>query len=294
MCNKVKGTCAVFIAFVLFAGTIFTNVQAEEVFYVNNNSVQMTEAEYNKLASIFSDLKIATISQEEFDKYVNANIVSQNAIYQKTTSINGVITSVEEVSKEEYENASSIPNTCGPQTRANDSAFYETSYKRLNVTLFDGGSFFDLICDLSWKQVPLIRSYDVFAFLLSHFNYAAVSGVQFYETSAGIGQVNYNMNSAGYKSFSNGAGMSMNLVDGSNITGYELTLTAELTINSYNYSTAHAWISYQHAQTDVTRAQSMDYYLSIAGLGNVIQHNSTAIEDIYDGMSGVQVDTPIV
>jgi len=171
MCKKVKGTWAVFVAFVLFACAFFTNVHAEEVYYSNNNSVQMTEAEYNKLATVFSDLKIATISQEEFDKYVNANIVSQDAVYQKTTSLNGVIISTEEVTKEEYENSSSIANTCGPQNRDNDSAFYETAYKKQNVTLFDGGSFFDLICDLSWKQVPLVRSYDVFAFLLSHFNF---------------------------------------------------------------------------------------------------------------------------
>lgn len=292
MCKKVKGTWAVFVAFVLFTCAFINNVHAEEVFYVNDKSVQMTEEEYNNLLEVFSELKIATISQEEFDKYANGNVVSQGAVYQKTTTVNGVVT-VEEVSKEEYENADEETNSCNNNARSDDSSYFETTYKKLNVTLFDAGSVFDLVCSLSWKKIPTVRSYDVFAFLLSHFNYSNVTGSQVYKIGSSATQIDYNTSSEGYKSFSNGAGMSMNLKDGTNITGYEMTLYATLTINSYNYSTAHAWVSYQHAQTDLTRAQSKNYYLSIGGLGNVIQFNTTTLEDSYDGMSGVQVDTPI-
>ena len=85
----------------------------------------------------------------------------------------------------------------------------------------------------------------------------------------------------------------MNLKDGSNISGYELTVATRLTFNSYNYSQAHAYVSYQHAQTNLSRADSMAYTLDITGLGNVVKFNNPATENKYDGMSGVHLIVPI-
>ena len=263
----------------------------EEIFYTNLNGVEMTENEYNHIVNLLSDKKVTSITQDEFDEYMTYEIIDRNVIYQKVVSNEFGIVYEEEVTEEEY-NASDLEGMESGIDGENPNSldgYFETSYKRLNVSLINASSYFILIGDLTWKQVPACRSYDVFAFRNVRFYYSAVSGSQTYYVGTGYTNISYTANSAGYKALGNGAGLSMNLKDGSNITSYDMTIMANLIISDYSYSTSYVTVSYQHAQSDLTRAQSMDYYLSSGGLGGVVYFNSGTIWNKYDGMTGVEL-----
>lgn len=275
---------------ILFAIGI-SNVNADEnIFYTNLNGVEMTENEYNHIVELLSDKKVTSITQDEFDEYMTYEIIDRDVIYQKVISNEFGVVYEEEITEEEY-NASELEEMESGigENEPNVSGYFETSYKRLNVTLNSTSNAYLMIGTLTWKKVPACRSYDVFAFKTTRFYYTNVTGSQTYYVGAGYTNISYNSNSQGYKALSNGAGLSMNLKDGSNITSYDMSISAVLTISDYSYSTSYVTTSYQHAQSDVTRAQSMDYYLSSGGLGGVVYFNSGTIWNKYDGMTGIDL-----
>jgi len=273
----------------------FLDVNAEEVYYTNLNGVEMTSAEYEKLAERFTIPMIENMTQEKFNKFITGTVVDVDVTYSKVITDNEGNIYEETVSEEEYNNAKlSSLSTCGEQIRSGDYNYFQTSYKRLYVTLSDyGNNDFDIMATLNWLQMPGVQSYDVFAFRVKHMSFTNVGGVQTYFVGSNYSNISYNSNSTGYKGLSNGAGISMNLKDGDDITSYQLTLLADLAINDWNYSTARVFVSYQHAMTDVTRAQSKSYTLEAGGLGDVIMFSDSTIENKYDGMSGVDVETEI-
>ena len=262
--------------------------------FINTNGVSMTETQANKIDTIFSEGYSKYISQNEFDKYIDAEIVSSDIKYSKSTYKNGEFVSEEEVTREEFENStltSTESESCKESTgNRNYSDTVTTNYKSLNTTVIVQSGNYSMVNVLHWTQVPKYRSYDVFAFYLSNFSYYNVAGSQVYYNTSGSGSYNYNSSSAGYKSSSVGAGISMNLKDGSNITGYYLSLTANLTAGNSSHGTTY--VSYQHAKTDLTRAQSMSYTFSLSGLGNVVYYSSPTLMNSYDGMSGTIVYVP--
>jgi hypothetical protein len=282
----------------LFAIT-FINVNAE-AYYTNLNGVEMTEAEYYNIVAKLSETRASTLTQEQFDKFKQGTIVDRNTLYQEIVSDeNGIITE-RYISKEEYEKAPDEGKAlCQEENttsgnRTSSSGYIETTYKLLNVVLTDyGNNAFDLYGSLTWKRVPACRSYDIFAFRTNYMSYSTVNGIQTYFVGNAYTDISYNSSSAGYNYDSNGAGFSMNLKDGTSITKYEMTLYCELSINNFNYSTAHVYTTYQHAQTDLTQAQSKSYTFSAGGLGQVVYFSDTIIRNKYDDMAGVHLGTPI-
>lgn len=277
-----------FLFTTLYLVCSFNNVLATNVYFTNSNGVEMNELQYNKMLKIFSETRVDMMTQEEFDKYKDSNIISSEVVYEKETYKNKELVSTERITEEEFNNA--------PESEASfyigDSGYIETSYKRLGATISDGGSW-TLIGALSWKKKPAYQSYDVFAYRFTHFNYYGFSGQQAYIINDKYYYISYNTSSEGYKPQSNGAGVSMNLKDGSNITGYELSVATTMAVNTSSYYQAHAYISYQHAQANVTREQSMDYKLDVTGLGNVVKFNNKNTEKLYDSMGGVHLSVPI-
>ncbi len=259
-------------------------VDAKYVYYTNDIGVEMTELQYDKMLSIHSKKYVSHMSQEEFDSYKDVNIVKSGAVYYKTTYENGVVVKEEAISEEEYNAAPEGAISDGIVPIASDNKYVETSYKKLNSVLADHGSEYRLIGVLTWKKIPYCRSYDVFAYRLSNMSYSGFSGTQVYYVNGVHNSIVYDTSSPGYKAQASGAGVSMNLVDGSNITGYELTIVTTL------YGTSgHVYLTYQHAQSDLTREQSLGYTLSSSGLGGVVSFSNSTIAKKYDGMSGVHL-----
>ena len=283
---------------VTFSSIHIVNTNAE-VYFTNLNGVQMTEEEYNIIKNKLSETRALTLTQQQFDKYIQGTVISSNTIYQEVISNQDGIISERYITEEEYNNAPSegiyLSEYILPGNNINSTSGYiETSYKRLNVTLSSyGNNIYDVLGSLTWKKLPNCRSYDIFAFRTNYMSYSSVYGIQTYFVGNNYTDISYNSSSTGYNSDTNGAGFSMNLKDGSNITKYEMTLFADLSITNFNYSTAHVYTTYQHAQTDLTQAQSKSYYFSVGGLGDVVYFSDTTIRNKYDDMAGVHLTTPI-
>jgi len=285
MKNWKKGIIIAGVAFI----TLIGGVKAES-YYTNLNGVEMNVLQYNKMKTLFSDFKVEHLTQKDFDKYKDVSIVSNETVYEKTTYKDGEVVSVDYISEEEY---NSVPDeeVCTPYSDTNK--YWETEFKRLSATIYSAGSL-NIVSSLNWKKVPAYQSYDVYGMRYQFFNYSNVTGYQDYYVGSASSRINYNSSSEGYKGFSNGFGFSMNLKDGSNITSYELGIHASISTQNVSSNSAHAYVAYEHAQADVTRAQSMAYTLDVSGLGNVFYYSNTSIRNVYDGMSGLHLIYPLM
>lgn len=276
----------------LLLGTmmLFAPIANAESYYTNTNNIEMTEEQYNKMVDLYGEKHTEYLTEEEFDLYKDKEIVDSGSIYVKENYVDGILVSEEEVTESEYESEFNSASSESTNDRAGTSGSHTTNYKKLMVNLVSlGNRKYNLVCHLQWKRVPAVKSYDVFAFMVQHFTYSSVSGAQYAYTSSGQYSYSYGSGSQGYRGLSNGAGISMNLKDGSNITGYDMYLSATLTGDGSSYGHGNALVSYQHAKADVTRAQSMSYTLAGTGLGGVIVFSNSSLMNTYDGMGGVTV-----
>lgn len=280
------------IIFTLILTLLFNGVvSAKSVYYTNEVGVEMTELEYNKMLKIYSSRYVSYMSQDLFDSLKDTNIVSNEAVYYETTYKDGKVFSERYITEEEYDKAPSSNASSGISPLEGDIDYVETSYKKLVGSVVEISSRkYHLIGSLSWKKVPVTRSYDVFAYRFNHLSYSAFSGEQAYFINGTIHRIPYDLSSPGYQYFDNGAGVSMNLVDGSNVTGYELSVATTMVANApSNIVQGHVYLTYQHAQSNLSREDSKNYVLSAGGLGNVIMFNSSSIAKKYDAMGGVHM-----
>lgn len=264
------------------------NVNAQ-AYYTNSMGVEMTRAQYDHMMETFSEKKVDVLTQSEFDFLKDTILVTSSSKFHKEIYEDGELVYNEEISEKEYEAAEDV-NSCSPYY----SRYVETSYKKLTGSShLVSGNTYSMIGALTWKQPPKYRSYDVFAFRVQNMTYKGFSGSQVFYKGNDAYRIDYTTSSAGYKSFGNGIGVSMNLKDDNDITAYDMTIVSTITPKTEvtaNYG--HLYVSYQHAQANVSRAQSMNYTLDISGLGNVVNFDSS-VEGYYDGMNGVCLDIPL-
>lgn len=271
----------VLLGFVL----LISNVSAQ-VYYTNLNGVEMNEIQYAKMTQMFSERRVSSLTQEEFDKYKEAEILQSEVYYEKNTYKDGVIVNTETITEEEYNNAPEDENICTPYSDTYQEI--ETEYKRF-ATQFINYNGLEVMAIVSWKKPPKYRSFDVFAMRFQYFNYSGFNATQDYYVGNNYDRIYYDTAAPGYKPQSTGFGVSMNLKDGTNITGYELTMEAKVTVNTTSSALAHAFVTYQHAQTNLTREQSMSYSMDVTGLGNVLYYANTTIRNSYDDMTGLHL-----
>lgn len=249
--------------------------------YINDLGVAISEEDYNNLRKIYTEKYISVLDENEYSRIKNLNLDYDNAqttVNYVKTEINNVTGEVSEtyITEEEYE-ATQI----NPQTRA---TVYETAYKRISlVFLKEGNSNAYFSFTTLWKYLPTTRSFDVIGARLS--NMSKVNGTQqgkqIYTLNGTTDYVQYNFNGTNINNFSNGFGISMNLVN-SDVTYLECTIDGSLSINAYP---AGIFTSYQHATSDVTLAQSKSYTIG-AGLGSVFVFSDDNIAEKYDAMQG--------
>ena len=243
----------------------------------NVKGATLTDAEYARLKLVFSDLRIATMSDEKAQEYLSYDLEHNKKVskYFKVTKTTNGTTSTE-VTKEEATNAAKNNTT----TRA-------TSHKNIQITAMHGIANVYLM-DLTtlWLISPAIKSYDVIAMRTDDATVIEGSqeGTQAYiYRNDDVGYVNYSNNGTNMKKASNGFGISMNLVDAAHT--YECSITARVRATT---EWAEVYGSYQHAATNVTLAQSQAYTISHNGYGKVINF-ATAVQNHYDGMQGVSI-----
>ena len=210
-------------------------------------------------------------------------LVASDTSYIKTTNINGV--SLHEIiTEEEYNNVGEVTNPL-----ITPFNYAETNYKRLDIWVWHSGN--DIYAgelELVWKVIPATRSFDVIAFRGQGMKVIENSemGAQTYYVNDVEHVISYAYNGTNIQKRDLGYGISMNLVNGSDVNGFVLYTSAifEKTVSG----TAYVYGSYQHATENVTLAESQNYDIHAAGLGNTIYFYGNTVTK-YDNMPGVYV-----
>lgn len=164
------------IAFIAFFGT--KNVSALEItengMYKNYNQIIISEEELNNLKDLgFTDKQIELMDQNEFDsnKNLQGEVVAQTTKYYKTItnytseSLIGVRTLSDnkvmntysvEITEDEYNN---LEQGISPLGLSN--GYTETNGKKMTTTIIAVNGRYRYKNDVTWKNVPKVRSYDI-------------------------------------------------------------------------------------------------------------------------------------
>ena len=178
-----------------------------------------------------------------------------------------------EITQEEYDNVNGISLY---------STNHETEYKKIVIKNMIG----EISLTVDWKKNPAVRSFDVIALrgVGVTFDYDSIKGTQNYSLNNNVSKIYYYNDSENVKLFSNGFGVSMNLVNGA--SNYRLSLNINY-FKDLNNGTVYG--TYQHSQRDISLSQSQRYTISANGYGGVLDFDSS-VEDYFDGMGGVSIN----
>lgn len=278
------------VVFLCVFSVFIINASASEASFINEKGVNIDFKIVNQFEKYLDRDSFNIMSQKEYDdlSFIYNNEYSETSIIYAERDLveNGVI--VETIgaylTEEEYEVESKIQvydNCNDPEAQT----CYQTSYKRLTMLLSknSGNNYFSAFVTNKWLQNPKVKSADVIA--LRYDGTVTINdfyGYQYYNESGTTKNYYYNSSNGNSKKFSNGVGISMNLVDaGSNFKNC-------LFFNGY-YSNVNTKIfaSYQHAKSNVSIANSKVYNLSANGLGGVINFTNATTRSQYDNMDGI-------
>jgi len=288
MSNKLS----LFIVFLILILLRWDVVNAEtKEYYVNENGIEISEDLYTKLRHFYSRTSIETITAEEIETVNKAILIKREEKFVRTDTvlINGHPVSIEsEISEKEYEEESFYNNSRAVCPVPSNFSCWETTAKKVVLEIWvlssQSGDQYQAILTNTWKpgNMPAIRSYDIIA--IRYNNWTASYGwseQEFRYSSNGAWGKN-EINWAGLKKTSNGAGATHLLP----ITGIT-QLETRLTLYGNVKSGAHWYGTYQHAISIVTLSDANNYTFSSTGLGGVVNHASSTVRAKYDGMRGV-------
>ena len=260
---------------------------------INNNGIEIDEEDYERFLLIYSHEYIMTMDETKYEKALHIDYDNiQKATKYVETTYNPSLNLITERELTEYEYENYIPigyqaNIGGEQINLNDGyGYYETTAKKISL-IFDAGPIYsNAMLTATWKVIPITRSFDVIGFRGYGFDVreGSQAGEQIYVSGGNYNDITYSWNGTNIHKFTNGFGISMNIVNAS-ITA--LQLFAECDVEpTIDHPSIYA--SYQHAVDDLTLAQSQNYTLGGAGLGNVFIYPYN-ISQKYDGMSGLSI-----
>lgn len=249
-------------------------------FVTNVNARELSNEEYNNLRLLFSEGRLALMTDEEVEKYLSYdfdNIITAHKYYKVTETTNGTTSS--EVSAEEATANMGISTLATTHT---------TSYKHIRIAATNvTGNIYNITLYTEWLVTPSVKSFDVTGIRVDDATVVegTQSGTQTYWTSSsgGYKMIDYSYNGTNIKKATNGFGISMNLLDAASYFATDITANV---VATSQYATVYG--TYQHAVKAVTLAQSHDYTISHNGLGGVFNF-STAVSRYYDGMAGVSI-----
>lgn len=243
-----------------------------EEYYTNQQGVIFDEDNYNNLSEVLGTHYVEFMTQSEYDglKDQTLTLVAQDEVAMDLVDANGI--PVDLVS---------------PSAVSGNPDAYVTASKKLTLLVYilQNGEYYARATN-EWTKMPSVRVYDIFAMRVDT-GFTVIDGsqqgTQSYASPSDIGAVTYQYNGTNTMRFSNGFGMSMNLVDDKTIDTLINTITARL-----SGTKGDVQASYQHCTNRyVTRAQSMNYFLNVNGLGGAVMFNDDTLFDKYDGMMGV-------
>lgn len=245
---------------------------ADENYYTNHQGVIFDEYNYNNLTSKLGVRYVEYMTQNEYDGIKNQELT---------------LVSSDEVTLDGYDANGIDIDLISPFSVSGSPGGYVTNAKKLTILVYilQNGEYYAKASN-EWVQIPSVRNYDIFALRVdSGFTVidGSQQGTQYYDTPTDTDAITYQYNGTNTMRFYNGFGMSMNLVDDKTVYAFVNTITARL-----SGTKGDVQATYQHCINKyVTRAQSMDYFLNVNGLGGAIMFNNENLFDKYDGMMGV-------
>ena len=257
---------------------------------INNvKAVVITPEDYLNLRMLFSEGRVATMTDEEKEYYLEnydfENIITAQKYYKVVETTNGTTTT--EVSELEATlGAFQINNHLGNLPAA---TYHNTLYKHLEISashLYNNA--YEVYLYNEWLVTPATKSYDVIGIRTYDGTVQTDSqiGTQTYWANGSYSYINYSATGTNIVKENNGYGISMNLVDSGSYFALDTTSVVYATSP---YSEVYG--SYQHAITNVTLDQSQSYSISHNGYGGVFNF-ATEVQDYYDQMGGVNITLP--
>lgn len=283
------------IVFTILMMLLISNVSASSIEnqiiengeYTNSYGVTINFENYNKIKDIMSEAEIEEIDQRFYDAIENSKEVKdiESVIIESTYYTIGednFLLNEKLLTQEEY-NSRLI-------TRTSTSTSHNTNYKYIKLMSSENSNGTMLFyIQNAWQKTPINKSFDVIALRWSGSVVEATStasGIQDYKDT--LQQVNppyiaYSSTSGNMQYFSDGLGLSQNLV---NDASYYVNV---LSINATCSGTVNLYGTYQHAQGDLTLAQSQSYTFSESGLGGILYYKDSSIRNTYDNTSGLSI-----
>lgn len=238
-----------------------------------------------------SNIKLLDESSELSKEYAakNNRLLYEEDSFVETSIhyVNNEVVEVKErnITESEYDN--SIIETRTKCDFANADDCWETASKRVTIAAWKVGSSscpsYRIQIDNVWKKIPNVKSFDVIALRYNDkFSAHGAIAHQTYKIDGVEHDITYSPDGTNTKRFSNGIGVSMNIVD---------AVTSDLHLSLLVEGTASSGVigfggTYQHATSNVTLTQSQNYTISTSDLGGILAFNSSVIGK-YDGMQGV-------
>lgn len=196
------------------------------------------------------DFEIVSQTEKYYKTVTNSNTLELNANHQTTESY--------EVTKEEYETSEK-----GVQTRG--AATTETTYKKLTTTILSNGSLYRYKTVLTWKQIPVVRSYDVIG--IGHYSSVKYNSSSYFEQTYCLTSGTCRTLTTHYPQyFSTGVSATFKVPEGSlsslsQTFLYDVTKNVDATIISQA-----AYGDYSHATETVTVAQGKSLTVGTSGI----------------------------
>ena len=272
-----------FIFFTLISVMVISPIHTLAKTIENINGIKITEEEYNNFSKIYSDEYLITMDEAKYEqlKTYDYSDVDTKTIYVETKynpSLNLLTDKV--ITKEEYEN---LKPSIMPML-SDKGQTLETTAKKFSLSLIGGTTWNHVVTTATWKYIPSTRSFDVIGFRGYNFSIrnGSQEGEQIYIENGQYKYIDYDIDSNNAKSFSNGFGISMNIINNT-ITFLQTTAECDIKTDGVNPAIHSA---YEHAIKDVTLAQSQSYTLNPAGMGGVFAFPSNIVP-YYDAMSGL-------
>lgn len=273
----------------------YNNVHAKEIYYSNERGVELSYEEYSEITKYIDSDKLKLFSQEEIDylySHISENGIETDVKYVKTTYVNEIITNecyVTEKDMIDSFNVINIPVQVRYLSVDDRYDSVQTTMKKISMSMYSvapSAKKVSITCE--WLSLPITRTYDVIAFrvdqpatfYLPEYE-EDVYGYQYYDGDV----IKYHAGCENIKTFSNGIGISMNIV---NSVSTSLKMEFATNIGS-GADPLTVYGTYQHSVDDITLHTSQRYSLSASGMGGVLKFNSSSVANHFDNTPGLCV-----
>ena len=267
------------VMFTLFLiGSIFfcgKGVEAKECYVVNNNGICISSSEYERLLNQgFFDFEIMNMSSDIYNSNKDLEAVNKTNTTKYVVDTyyyqgNKVYTSSREVTEEEYNSILPICEKVPSNTRGITNGFSETTGKRMDTTIIEYTNNLRYKVTLTWKVIPVTRSYDIIGIGLDGAKVYASGNQTFSQTYCVTAMTCSSSTTADIDTQYGGVGAAFKLPSGSYVfmSSY-LYYDVSKRPSAGTITSTAAYGDYAHATSNVTEGQAANNYsMGYGGIG---------------------------